>query len=126
MCKPGVAATVMLVEVTSVRLALVVLLLGLRLSYGFYEKLLLLTFCGFAILNASPERLPGGLTPRSPHGTGGYEPYDVCLPHATAKRCPSSNFLFLYLRRLPFSKTKCNAQASGPGLTLESPLPHTA
>lgn len=88
-------------------LALVVLLLGLRLSFGFNEKLRLLRFCGIAILSAPPEKLPGGRTPWSACGTGGYKPYYVCLPHTTAKRCPSGRFSFC-LRRLPLSKTEFN------------------
>lgn len=107
-------------------LALVVLLLGLRLSFGFNEKLQLLRFCGVAILNAPPERLPGGRTPWSACGTGGYEPYYVCLPHTTAKRCPSGRFSFSVLGGCLFPKQNLIAQTSGPGLTLGSPLPHTA
>lgn len=85
MCKSGVASTKTLVEVTAVGLALVALLLRLRLSYGFYYKPLLLRFCGIAVLNSPPERLPFDLTPLSPVGQAVIN-LKMCVCHMPLQR----------------------------------------
>lgn len=70
MSKSGVTSIKTLVEVRTVWLALVVFLLELRSRDGFYYKPLFLRFCGIAILTCPPERLPIGMTPRSPWQCG--------------------------------------------------------
>lgn len=74
-----------LVRVTAVALALVALLLGLRLSYGFYYKPLFLRFCGIAILNSPLKRLPFDLTPRS-HVGQAVTNLKMCICHMPLKR----------------------------------------